>query len=285
MKGDHTRVVGEELVIVMGRIEPSAARVHVGGLIKDCRQRAGMTQKALAKETHVSESLEGAYERGERLPSAGFLIDADRRTAAGGVLETCVELMAEEPSKVQYLEWRLQEAEALSIGGYSGTLLPGLLQCPEYAGALYRCRVPAFSEEEVDRLVRKRLDRQPVLLRNPAPTVSFVVEQAALQRPVGGKAVLKQALLHILETVRSLVHVSLQVMPTDVEWHPGIVGSLNLLTSPDGRRSVYLDGEAKSRLLTRPDEATQYAECYGAIRAQALPPQKSLELIERLAGE
>ncbi|MFH8403406.1 Scr1 family TA system antitoxin-like transcriptional regulator [Streptomyces sp. NPDC018019] len=269
----------------MGRIQPSAARLHVGGLIKDCRQRACMTQRELAKETHVSESLEGAYERGERIPSAGFLIDADRHTGAGGVLTTCVDLMEQEPSRDQYLEWRLLEAEALSIGGYPGPVLPGLLQSPDYVRALYRCRVPAFTEEEVDHLVSKRLERQPLLFRKPAPTMSFVVEQVALERPVGGKAVLKQALRHVLETVSSLVHVSVQVMPTCVEWHAGLGGSLNLLSSPDGRWSVYLDSEVRSRLLTKPVEVTRYAEHYGAIRAQALSPQKSLDLIERLAGE
>ncbi|WP_234433815.1 helix-turn-helix domain-containing protein [Streptomyces rimosus] len=285
MKAVHTRFVGEEMVFVMGRIEPSAARTHVGGLIKDCRQRAGMTQKVLAKETHVSESLEGAYERGERIPSAGFLIDADRRTAAGGVLETCVELMEQEPGRDQYLEWRLLEAEALSLWGYAGMVLPGLLQSPDYMRALYRCRVPAFSVEEVDHLVERRLERHPVLLRKPAPTVSFVVEQVALERPVGGKAVLKSALQHILETVSGMAHVSLQVMPTDMEWHAGLSGPLHLLCSPDGRWSVYLDEGERGRLLTRPTEATQYADHFGAVRAQALSPQKSLELIERLAGE
>lgn len=58
MAAVHTRFVGRKSIIVMERIEPSAARTHVGGLIKICRQRVGMTQKVLAKETHVSESLE-----------------------------------------------------------------------------------------------------------------------------------------------------------------------------------------------------------------------------------
>ncbi|MEU4200636.1 helix-turn-helix transcriptional regulator [Streptomyces sp. NPDC039022] len=266
-------------------MEPSPAREHVGGLIKHFRQRTGMTQKRLAYETHVSESLEGAYERGERIPSAGFLIDADRHMAAGGVLETCVKLMEQESSRAQYLEWRLLEAEALSLSGYVDTVLPGLLQAPDYMRALFRSRVPAFSADEVERLMRRRLDRQPVLLRNPAPTVSFVVEQSALERPLGGKQVLKGALLHVLETVRALSHVTLQVMPTNVETHSGLEGSLQLLSSPDGRRSVYFDVEGKGKLLTRPVESVQYVEQYGAIRAQALSPAKSLDLIERLAGE
>ncbi|MFI2237158.1 helix-turn-helix domain-containing protein [Streptomyces chrestomyceticus] len=269
----------------MGCLEPSAARVHVGGLIKNCRQRVGMTQKELAKETHVSESLEGAYERGERIPSAGFLMDADRLTSAGGTLTSCVELLEQEPSRAQFQEWLLLEAEALSLGGYVTMVIPGLLQTPDYIRELHRSRVPALHEEEIDRLTQERLERQVVLLRKPAPVVSFVIEEAALHRPLGGNAVLKAVLLHAVATVRDLAHVTLQVMPTATPTHAGLSGSLELLYSPDGRDSVFLEGQDRSRLLTRPVEAVQHRERYGALRGEALSPSKSLELIQKVAGE
>ncbi|WP_234440801.1 helix-turn-helix transcriptional regulator [Streptomyces rimosus] len=285
MKAAHMQDVGEELVIVMGRIEPSAARTHVGGLIKICRQRVGMTQRILAKETHVSESLEGAYERGERIPSAGFLIDADRLTVADGTLESCVELMEQEPSRAQFLEWQLLEAEALSIGGYLAMVIPGLLQTPDYIRALHRSRVPALRRGDIDELAQERLERQAVLLREPAPTVSFVIEEGALHRPLGGEGVLKAALLHAAATARELAHVTLQVMPTVTPTHAGLTGPLDLLFSPDGRDSVFLEGQDRSRLLTKPVEAAHHRERFGALRAEALSPGKSLELIEKVAGE
>ncbi|RSO02881.1 transcriptional regulator [Streptomyces sp. WAC 06783] len=269
----------------MKPLEPSAARAHVGVLIKNCRQRVGMTRKELAGETHVSESLEGAYERGERIPSAGFLSDADRLTVAGGMLTSCVELMEQEPSRVQFQEWVLLEAEALSLGGYVTMVIPGLLQTPDYIRELHRSRVPALRRDEVDELVQERLERQVVLLREPAPTVSFVIEEAVLHRPLGGEEVLKAALLHVLAAARELAHVTLQVMPTVTSTHAGLSGSLELLYSPDGRDSVFLEGQDRSRLLTRPVEAVQHRERYGALRGEALSPRKSLELIEKVAGE
>ncbi|MEV5594955.1 helix-turn-helix transcriptional regulator [Streptomyces sp. NPDC052496] len=266
-------------------VEPSSVRVHVGGLIRHCRRRAGVTQKWLAHETHVSESLEGAYERGERIPSAGFLIDADRLTAAEGTLTPCVELMEQEPSRAQFQEWRLLEAEALSLGAYVTMVIPGLLQTPDYIRELHRSRVPALRSEEIDELTQERLERQAVLVRENAPTVSFVIEEAALHRPLGGNAVLKAVLLHAVTTARELAHVTLQVMPTVTQTHAGLSGSLEILFSPDGRDSIFLEGQDRSRLLTRPAEAVQHRDRYGALRGEALSPGKSLELIEKVAGE
>ncbi|WP_030020038.1 helix-turn-helix domain-containing protein [Streptomyces monomycini] len=271
--------------MVLETVEPSPVRTHVGGLIRHCRQRAGMTQKQLAHEAHVSESLEGAYERGERIPNAGFLLDADDLTTAGGLLATSVPLLEQESNRAQYLEWRLLEAEALSLSGYVAAVLPGLLQSPDYIRALYCCRVPAFSDEEIERMLRERLGRHSVLNRKRPPVVSFVVEQAALERPLGGNSVLKGALLHVAQVARSMRHLTVQVMPTRVKMHAGLVGSVQLLTSPDGRKSAYFDGDGRSKLLTRPNEAIKHAERYGALRAQALSPEESLVLMERLAGE
>ncbi|MFH8748856.1 Scr1 family TA system antitoxin-like transcriptional regulator [Streptomyces rimosus] len=266
-------------------LEPSAAREHVGGLIRHCRQQAGMTQRKLATETHVSESLEGAYERGERIPSAGFLIDADRCVVAGGVLESCVALMEKESNRAKFQEWSLLEAEALSLGTYVTMVLPGLLQEPGYIRALYKTRVYPYAPDEAARLVDERLARQAVLVREQPPNATFVVEEVAVKRPLGGSAVLKKALQYLLDAVQAMDHVTLQVMPSVVESHAGLSGPLDMLFSPDGRRSIYLERQRESALLTRPVDAERYADMYSAIRAQALPPWKSLELIEKVAGE
>lgn len=265
-------------------MEPSPARVHVGGLIGSWRQRAGMTQKELALQTHVSVSLEGAYERAERIPSAGFLAEADRLTAAEGELESCIGLMEQEPGRDQFLEWKALESEALSVEGYQSMVLPGLLQAPDYAWALFRTRLPAYSKSEIERLVEERLERKSALIRDPAPTVSFVVEQSVFERPLGGAAAFKKCLLHVVQTVSELDHVMLQVMPTNVTKHAGLSGPLDVLFSPDGRFSIFMEGQGKGRLLTRPAEANQYAQRISALRSQAMDPGRSLEFVEKLAG-
>ncbi|MEU8521537.1 Scr1 family TA system antitoxin-like transcriptional regulator [Streptomyces sp. NPDC048577] len=79
--------------------------------------------------------------------------------------------------------------------------------------------------------------------------------------------------------------VDLQVMPLDRPEHPYLGGAFILLT-PRGRREVaYTEIYGHARLITDPEEARQYAERYGIIRARALTPQESLTWIEKLLGE
>lgn len=42
-----------------------------------------------------------------------------------------------------------QEQEAITISSYENQLVPGLLQTENYARAVFRSRVPAFSEDEI----------------------------------------------------------------------------------------------------------------------------------------
>jgi transcriptional regulator with XRE-family HTH domain len=265
--------------------EPSPARKHVGRLIKSFRKRAGLTQKQLAELVLVSESLEGAYERAERIPTTDFLLDADKVMDAQGALASCVEMMEEEKYPPDFLDWKKLQDDAVTINGYETMLIPGLLQTEDYTRALYKSRVPVMDEDEIQRHVDARMERQSVLARKPTPLVSYVVEESALQRPISSTTVLKEALWHIQECIRALEHLTVQVMPTNRQAHAGLLGPMHLLSTPEGRNLVYVESYGGSRLISKPQEVNMHLQRYGEIRAQALAPGESVELIERLAGE
>ncbi len=82
-------------------------------------------------------------------------------------------------------------------------------------------------------MVAARLDRQSVFERTPAPSIHFVLEEAPLRRRVGGTMVWRQQLERLLEVGR-LGNVTLQVMPTNTDVHPGLDGSIELLKFSDG---------------------------------------------------
>ncbi|WP_234334842.1 helix-turn-helix domain-containing protein [Streptomyces sp. NRRL S-118] len=265
--------------------EPSPARRHVGELVKKFRAMADLTQKDLADRLLMSESLVGAYERAERIPTTAFLVDADAALGAQGVLRSCVELMEEEKYSPKFLNWKRTEADAASISAYECMVVPGLLQTPAYVRALYETRVPMYEPDEIDRHVQARLERQEVLDRRPRPIVSYVVEESVFQRPIGGEAVLKEQFLHVLEAVSSMNHLTVQVMPTQRSVHAGLMGSLKLLSTREGRNLGYTEGQAGDTLISKPEEVNQLIDLFGALRAQALTPWESVELIERMAAK
>ncbi|MFE7775827.1 Scr1 family TA system antitoxin-like transcriptional regulator [Streptomyces sp. NPDC057445] len=257
----------------------------MGELIKLLRGLADMTQRDLADRLLMSESLVGAYERAERIPTTAFLVEADKALEAKGVLASCVEMMEEEKYSPKFLSWVRTVVEAASINAYETMVVPGMLQTPAYARALYEVRVPTYELEEIDRHVEARLEMQTVLDRKPRPTVSYVVEEAAFLRPIGGEAVLKEQLGHLLESVRTRKHLTVQVMPTERSVHAGLMGSLQLLSTRDGRNLGYTAGHGGDTLISKPEQVNRLIDRFGVLRAQALTPWESVELIERMAAK
>lgn len=80
----------------------------------------------------------------------------------------------------------------------------------------------------------------------------------------------------------------LQVLPMDRGLrgtHAGDRGAMKLVVTKDHEHVVYMENEDQGILISEPAEVSQLAHRYAKIRAQALSPDDSLGLIERLAGE
>ncbi|MEV0259561.1 helix-turn-helix transcriptional regulator [Streptomyces sp. NPDC050732] len=264
---------------------PSPARRLVGGLLRNFRERSGMSRKDVAGQLLVSESLAGAYERAERIPTSNYLVDADAVLDARGALKSCIPLMEEEKYPPTFVGWVRLEKSAASVSAYEPMLFPGMLQTEDYIRALYEERVPQLTEVEIEKNVTARLERQTLLSRTPPPMIGYVIEESVLKRPIGGREVLRKQLLHVLESVRSRHHLKLQVMPTETREHAGVSGQIKLLSSPEGRNFAYDDGQFSGRLISKPQEVNQLIDRFGALRAQALTPRESADLIERMAGQ
>jgi hypothetical protein len=133
-------------------------------------------------------------------------------------------------------------------------------------------------------MVAARMARTAIFERSPAPTLCFVQEEATLRRPVGGTMVWRQQLEHLLEVGR-LRNVTLQVMPTNADAHPGLSGKIEVLKFADGTDVGRSDGAYNGRPISDPKQLRILELRYGTIRAQALTPRESLAFIERVLGE
>ncbi|MFI9112398.1 helix-turn-helix domain-containing protein [Streptomyces venezuelae] len=262
----------------------------LGKIIKVLRKNAGLSQAELADITHCGEDLISSMERGVRTPQPDFLLRADPVLKAGGVLIAAVDDVRDAlaRARVRHPDWfrsfARAEAEAVALHYYEVQAVPGILQTPAYAEAVFRHRRPLYDEETIEKRLADRLARQVILEKWPAPTMSFVIEESVLRRPLGGREAFRKQLRRLVEVARMRT-AHLQIMPTDREEHPALGGAFTLLT-PKGRREVaYTESYGHPRLITDPEEVRMYTERYGIIRAQALTPRESLELIEKMLGE
>ncbi|MFE6765313.1 Scr1 family TA system antitoxin-like transcriptional regulator [Streptomyces sp. NPDC057689] len=249
------------------------------------RVRAGFTQKAAAEKLLISESLLGAVERAERIPSLDLLVAAEGFFRADGALKACCDLVDEEKYSPRFLDWAKLERSARVVSAYETMLIPGLLQTEAYATALYRSHVPAYSEAEITRHVEARLERQSVLDRPLPPRVGYVIEESVLDRALGGPEVLKKQLQHLQDCIERYKHLTVQVMPTSQHIHAGMMGPMQLMTTAEGRNLLYVESQGGGRLISKPEQVGDTFDLFGILRAQAHNPWESVKIIDKKMGQ
>ncbi|MEU3652228.1 helix-turn-helix transcriptional regulator [Streptomyces sp. NPDC032161] len=256
----------------------------VGRQIKAWREAAGLRAGEFGTAIGYGEDLVYKVEGGRRIPRPEFLDKSDEVLGAGGKIAAMKADVAEVryPKKIRDLT--KMEKRAVEMGLYSNHNIHGLLQTSEYARALFEMRRPAYSQDEVERVLAARMARQAVFERSPAPALSFVQEEVTLLRPIGGTMVLHRQLERLLE-IGQLRNVEIQVMPTDREDHAGMGGGVEVLKFEDGTAVGRSDGAFAGRPVSDPKQLRILELRYGMIRAQALTPRESLAFIEKLLGE
>ncbi|MFC9845877.1 helix-turn-helix domain-containing protein [Streptomyces sp. NPDC060223] len=254
-----------------------------GSLLRFFRERAGVTQEALAKYVGYSKSQVAMVERGERAPKGQLVQIADEKLGAQGALLTAARKLKASRFPSWFEDYAELEAKATAIYMYANHLIPGLLQTEVYGRATFEVHCPPLEDDEIEARLAARLDRQQVLTRKPAPIVGFVLEEHVLRRPLGGSQALREQLGHILE-IGQRRNIAIQVIPTARQIHAGLDGPMILLEAEEPERIAYVEGPSNGYFVSeQPDLGNMFAR-YGILRAQALNPEESAELISEVAG-
>ncbi|MFI0931192.1 helix-turn-helix domain-containing protein [Streptomyces sp. NPDC021019] len=256
----------------------------VGRQIKAWREAAGMRAGEFGAAMGYGEDLVYKVEGGRRIPRPEFMDGADAVLGAEGKLAAMKADIAEVRYPKKIRELAKLEAAAVELSAYGSHNIHGLLQTEEYARALFGMRRPAYSQDEVERLVAARVARQSIFSRSPAPELSFVQEEVSLRRHLGGRMVWRRQLERLLE-VGELRNVEIQVMPTSRDEHAGMGGEIQVLKFKDGSAVGRSQGDFGSRPVSDPKQLRIIELQCGLIRAQALNPRESRTFIEQVLGE
>ncbi|MFF5265149.1 helix-turn-helix domain-containing protein [Actinomadura viridis] len=178
-------------------------------------------------------------------------------------------------------EWRLgdlteQEARATRVRMWEIGLVPGLLQTPDYARAVFS----AGLVRDLDTAVQTRLDRQAAVFgRERPPEVSVILNWVVLEQPVGPPEVMREQLAHLL-TLGELPHVNVRVLEKNAGVHVGYDGMLELLTV-DSRDIAYADAPHGGGLVTDPTDVEAFQVRYDRIGHIAAPLGASRAVIQQ----
>ncbi|MEV5850641.1 helix-turn-helix transcriptional regulator [Streptomyces sp. NPDC051985] len=257
----------------------------LGKQLGAARRVAGLTQTELGLRAGLDEQTVASIEQGRRALKPDVAARMDEVLDTKGMLAAGV---ANLPDVDQFPMWAEvymeHEREAIALSWYDNAVLPGLLQTEAYARAVLRNRVPAYDGDEVETRTAARLERQEILHRRNAPTLSFVVWEPVLLMALGGPEVRREQLRH-LRGIAELPCVSLQFLLLSSPYHAGLAGPFILLETPDHQHLAYTESQRGSQWVSDSDEVSRLARKYAMLRTQALTTQDSVGLLDRLLGE
>ena len=174
------------------------------------------------------------------------------------------------------------EAAASIIRIYELQFVPGLLQTADYARAIIRLG-NASTEEDVTRRAEARIARQEILTRENPPRLWAVMDDGALRRSIGGKAVMREQIRHL---ARMCEHpaVTLQILPFQVGGHPAMGGPFTILrySEPDLRDVVYIEQLTSALSLDKAAEVDSYLEVMEQLCLQAEPVANTPDILNSI---
>jgi transcriptional regulator with XRE-family HTH domain len=264
--------------------EPSDSLKAFGAAHKAFRKRAGYTQEEYAPLVRYQPSTVASIEQGRRFPPRVFVERAEEVLDAFGVLKGVYKHATREKGLASWFrQWAELEEQAISLYTFENRLIPGLLQTEAYTRAIFSERVPALTDSQIEAMVTARMERQSLLRERPNTAFSFIVEEHVLRRPTGGEELMRAQIDHILEATEPR-NVEFQVMPMSRGYHPGLNGPMQLLETPDNEWFAYLEGQESSQFIVKPQTISALHMRYAKLRSQALTPEDSRSLLERLRG-
>lgn len=266
--------------------------------LRQLRESAGLTQEDVAERTGRDRSTLYRLEHAQQRPQRASLIqlmelygvEADKRTELLSLLREASQRGWLQPNRSElpevYSDYIGFEAEAGSISNYESLIVPGLLQTEDYTRAVVRGTLPHATEEEVEHRVAARMARQELLTGDDPPRLWAIMDEAAVRRLVGSKAVMRGQLERIRE-LAALPNVTVQVIPYEAGAHPGMPGSFIVLDFPDpeDQSIVYTESMAGGLFLEDDAEIRRYILAVSHLRAFAMRPDQTLALLTAIADQ
>ncbi|MCM6775622.1 helix-turn-helix domain-containing protein [Nocardia sp. CDC159] len=288
--------------------DPTLASRRFGRKLQRFRERAGMSEYAVAKAVEMSPQTYGRLEDGVKQNVSSLLVnglcdklgvsDEERQQLLDLAEEVRQERNSEgrswrafanrlRPSKDRYFDL---EESARKITTVEFNLVPGLLQTMEYRRQLAWAEFPNQKSEEVEGLLTFFQQRRR-RLEDPEFEFEALISEAALRHPTGGPGVMGDQLRYLTE-LDDRPNVSIRVLPFSTNPFAAVVGSFVWLDFPMLTNSkltsppvVFVEGYVGALYLTAEDQIGMYREALRNIRRVALGADATRDLILSIARE
>ena len=270
---------------------PAVRRRELGVLLRELRLEHGMTVEQVAEHLLCSP---GKVSRMESAFRSGTVRDVRDLCGLYGIPERQRDhlmLLARESKQqgwwqsykqVHFEKYIGLESGAASMKVYESAIIPGLLQTEAYMRAMHHAGVPVISPERIEELIEVRLIRQRILTRPDPPSCWWIIDEAALCRPVGGPEVMRSQLEHMIE-LSGLPNVTLQIIPFAAGAHPAMGDKFVILEFAEPVPGiVYTEGLVGWTYIEQPSELRRYQRVLESLLTLALGVEDSIQFITKM---
>jgi transcriptional regulator with XRE-family HTH domain len=173
----------------------------------------------------------------------------------------------------------LEEAASL-LRVYEVQFIPGLLQTADYTRAIIEHGRSAATAEEIERRAMLRATRQEMLAKPGPPRLWAVVDEAALRRPIGGRAVMRAQLERLIAATED-PNVTLQIVPFDSGGHAAEGGAFTIMRFPELELPdvVYVEQLTSALYLDKREDVERYSEVMDRLSLESEPPDRTTAIL------
>jgi transcriptional regulator with XRE-family HTH domain len=174
------------------------------------------------------------------------------------------------------------EQAASVIRIYALAFVPGLLQTEDYARAVIQLRHPQSCANDVERRVALRMARQQFLTQTGAPNLWVALDESAVCRPLGSRAIQRAQLQHMTEMAQR-PNIALQIVPLHVGGPAAVGGPFTILrfAEPGVPDVVYLEHLASACYLDKERDTVGYLALLDSLCVEAESPRASMSFLRR----
>lgn len=275
-----TRKVREPLAAVK-----ASAMSKFANQLRGWRNMRGWSQQELADKLGYSSPLISQVEQQKKSPSADFAAKCDEVFGAPATFADLQELVAREAWPSYFAPVIDFQRRAIRIHEWDQRVLPGFLQTEDYARSVIKAGRPYISADQVEHKVAARMDLKQILKRESGrPQLWEVIHEGVLRQMIGSPGVMGSQVDYLIEVADSPDMV-LQVLPFSARELPGSDGPVSIFEFADARSAGYTECNGGGMIVEQPDQVAELMTTMSLIRAAALPPGDSQNLLRKIRDE
>ncbi|ARZ70191.1 helix-turn-helix transcriptional regulator [Streptomyces sp. HU2014] len=277
------------------RNSSTARQLRLGAELRKLREAAGISSTEAGRLLGTSQAQISNIETGRVGVSANRvrMLAINYRCTDQALIEALT-TMAEERRRGWWdhyqdvlptglLDLAETEHHATALRVAQAITIPGLLQTPEHARAIFREFVPALKPHEVEHRVSHRVKRQEILFRDKPTSYTAIIHEAALRMQFGGPETARAQLAHVI-SMTERENIAIAVIPFNVTSFPISGHGVDYCYGPVPHLdTVHLDAAHGGQLVDAAASLRRYRLMLDRMQQVALDVIASRELMHHIA--